>query len=258
MRHLLVSLFLLAAPAWAAPVTLKTADGVTLQADAQGAGERGVILLHGDGRSRADWSGVAAALARQKGVQVISVDLRGHGATGGTLTPEAYLAMVEDAKAAATWLRAKGAKKVAVVGMDLGGSVALHAAAADPAVGNVILVNPRLSVQGFKVTEALAALGTRPILLLAAADDTTGSRAATAIGDKATGPKKVELAAGGGGVGPAIFQRNPNLEGLIVSWIATDGQPDGPVPSATGALTSGGGGEIKTTGTRIGESSGAP
>jgi pimeloyl-ACP methyl ester carboxylesterase len=245
----LALLWLLIGSADAATLSLKTSDGASVAADAQGTGASGVVLVHGDGRTRADWVEVAASLAR-KGHQVVAVDLRAKGASWSTLDDAGRAAMVQDVAAAAAWLRGHGAKTITLVGADAGAVVTLAAGAADPAVNNLVLISPRLSLPGLSLTSALSGWGARPVLLVAATGDATGARAAAAIAEKATGRSKVTLV-DGATVGAALVRQDAVIEGTIAGWISTGGV-DGTGASAA-AVKAATASEVETTGTRIGE-----
>lgn len=244
---------LLSATAQAASLSLTTADGAKLVAQSEGSGERGVVLLHADGRSSKDWDAVRTKLAAN-GFHVVAVDLRGHGESGGPLDDETYPLMIADAAAAATWLRKRGATTVALVGAELGANLALNAAAADPSVDNVVMLSPRLSVKGVRVSKALASYGDRPVLFVAGADDDPGVRAAEALGERAAGDSQVEIVAQGG-TGTVLFHKSPQLQGVVISWLngtlrMSRGEEAAP---RTGALTTGQVEGVETTGTRYGE-----
>jgi len=67
-------------------VDLKAPDGVVLKGTYFAAGKLGpgVILYHQSNRTRESWSGVASQLAAA-GINVLTVDSRAHGESGGTL-----------------------------------------------------------------------------------------------------------------------------------------------------------------------------
>ena len=67
-------------------VDLKAADGVLLKATYFSAGRPapGVILFHQGNRTRESWTSVAAQLAGS-GINVLTVDSRAHGDSGGKL-----------------------------------------------------------------------------------------------------------------------------------------------------------------------------
>lgn len=254
MPRLLAALVLaatLAVPtAHAGSVTFDGPDGATLHAHHEGRGERGVVLLHADGRSKADWRALGETLVA-RGFQVLALDLRGHGATGGILADDGGPGLVPDVTQAAAWLRRKGATRVALIGAELGANLALHAGAADAGIDRVVMISPRLSVRGLKVSKALEGYGARPLLLVAGRDDASGVRAAEALDARAAGPHDLFLVDGDQGI--SLFVRSADLEGRLVAWLSTDDRADlvgGPREAALEASTVG---EIRTTGKKLGE-----
>src|SRR3954447_1073817 len=117
------------------PVTLTTANGLRLRGwyvpSRNGAA---VALIHGTGSNRLGVAGHARLLARH-GYGVLLFDLQGHGASDGRSTslPARFQ---PDADAALAYLRARPdvhAGRIGVIGVSLGGEVAIHAAARDRA-----------------------------------------------------------------------------------------------------------------------------
>ncbi len=240
---------LLPSLAVAGPISLKTTDGVTLSADASGNGTHGVVLLHADDGDRKVWSELAETLAKSD-CTVVAVDLRGHGASKGTLDDAAYPKMVEDARAAITYLEGKGVKDLHIVGAELGANLALAATAAIDDVDTVTLMSPALSAKGLKVSAALGGIGRRPVLAVASRDDASGARAAQLIHDKATGPKHLAIY-DGSAKGHRMLNTAPALEGLVLSWVnGSFLQADDP-RGATGAAVETEIEEIETTGERF-------
>lgn len=86
-----------------------------------------VVLAHGFAASRRKpaYARLAEALAEQ--VDVLTLDLRGHGGSAGasTLGDAEHL----DVAAGAAWLRARGLNRIVLVGASMGGTAVLHAAA---------------------------------------------------------------------------------------------------------------------------------
>jgi alpha-beta hydrolase superfamily lysophospholipase len=247
------------ADTFAAPVTFRTTDGVTVSADAEGTGTQAVVFVHGEGRSRADWAPLVSAVARG-GLLAINLDLRGHGNTpmpaGVALDATSWPGALRDVQAAVTYARSKGAKDVTLMGADVGGLLTLAAAAADPQVTTVVLASPKLSGAGVKVTDALAGLGTRPLLLFALTNDPTGVKNAGALRDRAAGPNRLELIDPGTapGTSPAtVLARNAKAEGLLLSWVRARGRLDASGNAAPTQATVETPGEVKTSGTKIGE-----
>ena len=237
-----------ASDALAGPITFPATDGATVHAEAYGSGERGVILVHGETRTRADWDSVAKGLAKA-GFHVVALDLRGHGATPGALDEAGYAAMVHDVAGATAWMAGKGSKELAVMGADLGGTVGLAAAAEDPRLQRAVLVSPRLSAQGYRTSAALEGYGERPLLMIVGSDDDTGSRAAGLLEKRAKGRVKVH-ASDRPGTGHQLFARSATLEGMVVSWLGTDHKREAAREAGFRPAEVD---DVKTTGKRIGE-----
>jgi pimeloyl-ACP methyl ester carboxylesterase len=108
------------------------ADGTRLDAAEVGSGERGVILLHEAPADLCDWAPYAKTLAR-RGFHVLLVDLRGYGLSRGA--PIGERGARADVRAAVEALKARGARKIALVGASYGGATAMVAA---PSLGNAV------------------------------------------------------------------------------------------------------------------------
>jgi pimeloyl-ACP methyl ester carboxylesterase len=106
--------------------TVTAPDGVPLHVLAGDASGQPVLLLHGGGRSVADWVDVAGRLAAL-GHRPIALDLRGHGAT--PVTPWSWRTALEDVGAVVDQL---ALDRPVVVGHSLGGMVAASWAAEHP------------------------------------------------------------------------------------------------------------------------------
>src|SRR5258708_5807397 len=114
---MLLNSVLLAMLAAAAPeeVSFPAKDGGTVFADIYGSGDRGVVLAHGARFDKASWKDQATRLA-SSGFRVAAIDFRSYGKSkpgpnSKTPSEELYL----DVLAAAQYLRAHGARTVAVI-----------------------------------------------------------------------------------------------------------------------------------------------
>ena len=243
-------------------VALSTADGQTLQASVgvPSKAVNGVVFVHMAGRSRDDWHAVADKLYRG-GLLVLTVDLRGHGAnvTGApaALTGADWSAMVGDVQAGVAELRKRGAKKVAVVGAEVGANLALLAAADDPTITSVALLSPGLDYKGLITGEAAKRYGARPVFYVASKDDPYGLRSATTLDSIATGVHTLQVFEKAG-KGTAMFNREPALESLLLGFVNTSWTaPTAPV-AATPSEIKVKAEDMKTTGTRLGEKPAEP
>lgn len=156
-------------------VVLKTSDGIELRAafhPASTAGGAGVVLLPAFRSNRTAWDRVIAPL-RDRGVHVLALDPRGHGrsARSGKVDlstrvaardPTLFAAMHADAIAAVRWLVQEGkcdAKRIAVAGAGVGGSVAIDMASRHPGeVAAVAWLSPGAKYLGIDAVQATAKL----------------------------------------------------------------------------------------------------
>jgi pimeloyl-ACP methyl ester carboxylesterase len=113
-------------------------DGVAIAYETFGAGPP-VILLHGGGQTKAAWiePGYPARLAER--FQVIAMDVRGNGESGGPRDPAAYAParMCADVLAVAD---ACGAQRFALVGYSMGGNIGRYLAAASPRIERFAMI----------------------------------------------------------------------------------------------------------------------
>ena len=207
----------------ATPLSLNAEDGTRIHAEAtlvKGA-TKGVVMAHMVSRDSSDWTSLAKRL-ESANLSSIAVDLRGHGKSakvGDALTPEDYAAMVMDLAAGVQWLRSKGATEVSCVGASLGANLCAQLSSADPEIVNLVLLSPGLNYKGVTSGAALKAYGDRPVLIVAADDDRFGPRNAEALEGMAQGQVHYELLMEGGH-GTRMLTRAPNLEPLVMSWLA--------------------------------------
>lgn len=128
-------ILVLALPSLAAAqhrITISAEDGGLVCADLYGRGTRAVVLAHGGRFSKESWRDQAKALD-SKGFRVLAIDFRGVGcSTGPGQADFDHAPFEKDVLAAVRYLRAHGAKSVAVVGGSFGGAAAGDAAIQSP------------------------------------------------------------------------------------------------------------------------------
>lgn len=221
----------LAGATYPKPATVTAADGVRLAASmaVPAKATRGVVLVHQDGRAKEDWDALAKVLFGN-GYAVLAIDLRTQGANAREGTPTAaadYAAMQTDVAAGIAHLKAQGVKTLALVGAELGANLVVNAAISDPSVSSLVLLSPGLDIRGIIASDAVPRYGNRPLLLIAAADDRAGTKAAAALDARAVGEHEFRLLERGGR-GAQLLLRDPSLQGVIAGWIGARWEPSAP------------------------------
>ena len=195
---------LLAAPAFAAEppkprvfpglvVNLKTKDGWALKAkyNPPREGMMSFVLLHGAGGRKEDWYRLSRPLFK-RGCGYLAVDLRGHGES--QVAPDGkpavyrkfvvtkgyneYLNMSADIEAAVGYLESQGVsdEDIALIGADVGGSLALRYGALHPKIAMVVLLSPGMKYQEVTTVNAMRIYKDRPILMVYSEADRTSAR----------------------------------------------------------------------------------
>jgi alpha-beta hydrolase superfamily lysophospholipase len=119
-------------------IDLRSADGTPLAARYWPAvAAAGVVIVHGV-HSRKGHHADFARVCGDAGMAALTLDLRGHGASGGELGPGA----IDDVAAAVDALSTRGHLRVGLRGSSLGGLLALAAAARSPQVACVVTICP--------------------------------------------------------------------------------------------------------------------
>jgi alpha-beta hydrolase superfamily lysophospholipase len=199
-------------------VTLRTDDGVVLAATWYEPPSRGpaVILVHMLHRSRHDFDALASRLASE-GIGALTVDLRGHGESQGTVGQD-FAPMVADVKAARRFLtgRSDVSGKIGYLGASLGANLVALAAADDPGISILALLSPSLEYRGLRIETAMRKYGARPVLMVVSDDDPYASRSAREL-EKNTKGREI-LALTGAGHGSTMLEREPSLMGSLVDW----------------------------------------
>ena len=177
----------------------------------------GVILLHMLGRSRTSWEEYAEEFANA-GFAVLSIDLRGHGETGGAVDWESA---VSDLQQVWNYLIERpdiDPDRTAFVGASVGANLALIAGSNEPAVRTVVLLSPGLSYAGVKTEAAMQSYGERPVLIAASQEDTYAASSSIALEANALGESQLIMYEDSGH-GTFIFQAEPELSQLIIEWL---------------------------------------
>jgi len=173
-------------------VTIKTIDDVDIagllwergdsNADAPQAKKKNLLLLHMMPEAKESWVDLAEE-AYTRGYNVLAIDFRGHGQSGGgdytKFTAEDHQKYFIDARAAMNFLEDKYLEsKTFLIGASIGANIALQILSHDPLVEKVVALSAGTDYHGVRAIDFVAGLdGRRSVLLIASKDDVrkTGS-----------------------------------------------------------------------------------
>ncbi len=249
LKHLFAALVVLLSPilAHSEMPTFETSDGVMIVGEfyRPSSQKYTIILHHGLGSVREEWTGFAEYLASE-GYGVFIYDARGHGKSTQTKSGKKidfhyffgrglkseWGQMIEDMDSAVQLLSKSyniDRKHIAVGGASIGANIAFRYAATHPDVPFTLLLSPGLDYQGISTNDLFPSYlkSRRRILIVSSKPDRYANRSARAL-------KEVSSLLGAGplatfytekrGHGTQMFARqNPRqpseLEAKISKWI---------------------------------------
>jgi pimeloyl-ACP methyl ester carboxylesterase len=213
-------------PGWPLAAAVEAPDGLLLTGDLYliDLARPTVILLHEMFTDRTSWGMLIDPLV-WAGYNVLNIDLRGHGATGGSVNW--WLAADQDIPLWITWLRETiGVRPDAIscLGSSMGSSIALEGCSLDPQTRTVIALSPGWRYHGVNVNAAFhEKFGARPVLLVYAKNDLWPSYGIPLMLDIATNPVTVHEFPGNAH-GILLFDDYADeLIALIIDWLNTYG-----------------------------------
>ncbi|MBZ0290826.1 MAG: alpha/beta hydrolase [Anaerolineae bacterium] len=207
-------------------VEITAADELVLKGDffatSESDGEKpAVLLLHMLDSSRAAWNPLIPALIAD-GYNVLAVDLRGHGKTGGSRD---WAKAQDDTQAWLAWLREQPTVKddaVSIIGASVGTTLALVGCATDESCVTAIALSP-VTWPSIPSQEALSdGLKDRSALLIASHADRGSADTLRALVASATGELGTRLFAGGAHGTAYLSKRNKAFEpvmNMILDWL---------------------------------------
>ena len=185
-------------------------------------GSPGVLVVPGFGSNRTHHADLARAL-RSAGIAALTLDLRGHGDSGGRLDAGAP----DDVAAGLGALAERGYGPLGLRGSSMGGLLALHAAARDARVRAVVAICParpdglaRLAQDAWPLTlepEAPGPDGVARGYWHATGDDQVPWGSTFALAGDAPHPKRLRIALGGG---HRTLQHDPAILAETVAFLA--------------------------------------
>jgi pimeloyl-ACP methyl ester carboxylesterase len=197
--------------------TFTTSDGVNIAAFTQGKGDTAVVLVHQVNDGHCGWAAEAAALA--KTMRVISIDLRGYGASDRPRGANA-LSYPLDIAAAVQFERDNGAVHIVLMGASMGASAVVVAASRiSPPVDAAISVSAPTNYRGQNARAAAPKLVV-PIRYVAANDDGGAASAAKTLNRASVAsPDHEALIFSAGGHGWRLVRPGSEAERKLLDFI---------------------------------------
>jgi dipeptidyl aminopeptidase/acylaminoacyl peptidase len=207
-------------------VKLLTSDGVSIKAyydpplDLESEAYT-LLLLHGAYEDHRSWNAFEE-LAQAEGYAVLTLDLRGHGQSGGEKTFDESMDL--DVEAALGWLEnSTGANlaQILLMGESLGASLALRAGARHPEIPAVVLLSPGMQLWEISINNAIDGYGSRPIFLVSSEEDEYPAMTVGQLAERTQGQHELLLLPGEEH-GTKMLAANPDLAAQILNWLSED------------------------------------
>lgn len=211
-----VLVLFLVVPAGAATsrrVSMRAEDGATLTGAYYESSRRpapGIVLLHMQRRSHADWDAAASQLA-DAGFAVLAIDFR---------NTDDLASLLMDVRAAKAFLRERAdvvSTRIGLAGASMGANLAVLDAADDPGVLSVALLSPGIDYRGLRTEPAMRKYAARPALLVGSMKDPYARRSIRHLTTIGTGTREVRLT-DSVAHGTTLLSRDPELIGALVDW----------------------------------------
>lgn len=183
-----------------------------------------VLLLHQLYTTRASWNMILPALL-DAGYNVLAVDVRGHGDTGGGINwPQA----VQDVQTWLDWLRGGVGVRpdaISTMGASMGSSLALLGCANDPACRTAVAISPGWNYYDLNLRDAfVGGLANRPVLLIYAIRDYWPRIGVPRLLEVAAGPVTVETLPQNAHGMDLLYIYDTTLIPRIIEWLNTHGR----------------------------------
>ena len=180
-------------------------------------GERppAVLFIHGAGADSNVWAELDGRV-RHEGYFTIRLELSGNARR--EIETDSLLRDISEALQRLAKYDAD-TSRIALIGEGLGSALALQRAASDPNVQAVVLLSPALKDRSLDTKALVQALGQRPILIIAATDDTASAAAARTLDELAGGFAELRLYPGSA-YGGDILASSPQSQGQIAHWLS--------------------------------------
>ena len=206
-------------------VTFKTEDGIDLNGNIFGQGNRWVILSHMYPTDQTSWFDFAGDLA-EMGYVALTFDFRGYVKSSGKKDDIANI--YKDVAAAISFVKSYDPAQVFLVGASMGGTASIIAASMDDSVSGVVtLAAPDKMGNDLDALSVVSKLG-MPKLFISAIGDEYHAQAAKLLFEKAVEPKAMDIMENSKEHGTFIFEKEPEnaerLKAIIINFLDIQGQ----------------------------------
>jgi pimeloyl-ACP methyl ester carboxylesterase len=195
-------------------VSFKTEDGIDINGNIFGTGNKWVILSHMYPTDQTSWFDFAQYLADNDYI-VLTYDFRGYGKSGGS---QDISNIDKDLEAAIVFISQHYSEKIFLMGASMGGTASLIVAAREYIDGVISLSSPDEidSLSALDEVEDIDA----PILFIASQGDENAAASAESLFERSLEPKEIVIL-DGNSHGTFIFEEEPE-NGEIVKQIVLD------------------------------------
>ncbi len=186
-------------------------------------GGRSALLLHMMPATKESWIPLAEQLSA-KGLNVLAIDFRGHGESGGgdyrKFSDDEHGWYFDDAKAAKAWLRSKYPEgELVVAGASIGANVAIYLLAENSDVRRVVALSAGQNYHGINAEQATVAFRSesQKLLLIASLDDGDNSVQNQLLHELCLGSELLIVSEGGHGTD--LFITHPGLLDKVANYL---------------------------------------
>lgn len=192
---------------------ISTEDGLTLDARlfAASSPDRLVILLHMYPADQRAWWQLAEQL-QERGIAALTLDFRGYGASEGGKDPPK---IDRDVRAAVTFARSEGYRRIVLLGASMGGTAAL-AAADGLSVDSIVTMSAPSEFRGLDAQSAMASMAV-PVALISAEGDVSAAHSLEVLAEAGAVRADRQLLVGGAAHGTDLLVSPQS--GEVTTWL---------------------------------------
>jgi pimeloyl-ACP methyl ester carboxylesterase len=176
-----------------------------------------VLLLHDTDGNKEIWRNLARTW-QIGGLNVVALDLRGYGMSGGVRdwarVPQDVVTVLERLRG----LPNLDPNRLYVLGVGAGANAALSGCAATSLCRAAVLISPLPALADASLESVLPAYGARPLLFAYGREDSSSVAAAAALEANFRGERRI-LPYEGAARGIILLEREPNLVEIIARWL---------------------------------------